>query len=406
MPDDVAEGLKGVIAGETKITEIDYENGKLRFRGYDIEDLVRYSTFEEVVWLLMKGELPEPKSLEWFSQELKRDRKILTSEHRELRILLDQAYIHQPLLALSAFVNLRGAARHRADKKYLPIYALEVGTELLGMFPTVIALLIRWRQSPPRYSIPYPGESPKDPEELEKALRHVYTQPHPELSYAANFLWMLRGEEYPTKAEAKALDTALILHADHEFNASTYNGVRAAASTGAQPWACIGAALDVLSGPNHGGANEMAMLMFEDIKRPERAAQWVVDHMVNQQGRIFGFGHRLYKSRDPRTVILKDLAQKMCIEKKLPWFAVAQGVEETTLEILRGRGHEDLPPNIDFYSPVVFASLGIPALYMPLLFALGRIAGWPAHMKEQYEHNVLIRPLAKYTGPAPRPYPK
>ena len=391
MSSDIAYGLKGIVAGETKITEVDFENGKLYFRGYDIEELAAHSTFEEVFWLLVTGELPKKHLRTWFRGLLTQDRRIITSERRELNSMLDHAFLHQPLLALANFVTSRGALTPTTrDAKILPQKAMEVGTELCAVFPTVIAHLIRWGQSPPRFA------NPKD----------IYIQPHPKLSHAANFLWLLRGEEYPTKAEEKALDIALILHADHEFNASTFNGVRGAASTGATPHACIVAGLGVLSGPNHGGANEMAMRMFEDIKHPDQAAKWIVEYMVNKKQRVFGFGHRLYKHRDPRTEILKPLSKKLCEARGLPWYAIASKVEDITREILTSRGREDLPPNIDFYSPVLFAALGIPAMYMPLIFAMGRIAGWTAHMKEQYEHNMLTRPLAKYTGPASRPYPE
>ena len=342
MSSDIAYGLKGIVAGETKITEVDFENGKLYFRGYDIEELAAHSTFEEVFWLLVTGELPKKHLRTWFRGLLTQDRRIITSERRELNSMLDHAFLHQPLLALANFVTSRGALTPTTrDTKILPQKAIEIGTELCAVFPTVIAHLIRWGQSPPRFA------NPKD----------IYIQPHPKLSHAANFLWLLRGEEYPTKAEEKALDIALILHADHEFNASTFNGVRGAASTGATPHACIVAGLGVLSGPNHGGANEMAMRMFEDIKHPDHAAKWIVEYIVNKKKRVFGFGRRVYKHRDPRTEILKPLSKKLCEARGLPWYAIASKVEDITREILTSRGREDLPPNIDFYSPFLFSSL-------------------------------------------------
>src|SRR3989344_1357891 len=408
MPTPIAQGLKGIVAGESKITKVDWEKSALYFRGYNVRELIEYSSFEEVFWLLAHGELPKPINREWLSQELKRQRKITNGE---LRALLDNAFINQPMLALALFVAKRGVLRLPVQTtKELPQRATVLGTELCAAFPTVIANLIHWGCAPPRFRM--------DPT---KNSYHI-VQPHSDLSHAANFLWMLNAKlvtkkrpddtpyelyegEYPTSFEEKAMDTTLILHADHEFNASTY-ALRTAASTQADPFHCILVTLGALSGPKHGGANEMAMHIFEDIRKPERAAQWVVDRLINKQERAFGFGHRLYKKRDPRTQILKRLGKELCRRKHLPWYDIAREVEKTTLAILKQRGHEDLPANVDFYSPCVFSALGIPSQYMPLVFAMARIAGWTAHMKEQYEQNTLIRPLSAYMGPAPRPYSK
>lgn len=407
MTAQLAKGLKGIVAGESKITRVDWKNSALYYRGYDIRELVEHSSFEEVFWLLVQGDLPKPQSFAWFRQELKRQRNIMTGEIRALR---DNAFINNPMAALAHFVTKRAILRLPPEsQKELPRRAIVVAEELCAAFPTVIANLIHWGVAPPRFHDDH------------NTLGYPVVTPHPDLSHAANFLWMLNAKpvtkkrpdgapyelfagEYPAAFEEKALDAALILHADHEFNASTY-ALRTAAGTQADPFHCILVALGALSGPRHGGANEMAMRIFEDIAKPERAAKWVVDRLVNRQERAFGFGHRLYKKRDPRTQILKKLGRELCRSKKLPWYDIAREVEKTTLAILKQRGHEDLPANVDFYSPCVFAALGIPAQYMPLLFAMARIAGWAAHMKEQYEQNTLIRPLSEYTGPAPRPYP-
>lgn len=356
-------GLEDVVAAESEICFIDGKEGRLVYRGYDIHDLVKHSTFEEVVYLLWHGKLPAAAELE-----------ALTSQLRENRDL------PEPVLAA-----MRGMPRESAPMdvlrtavSMLSLYDPDSGDNsreanvrkairLVAQLPTIVAAWEHFRK----------GEEP--------------VRPRRDLSMAGNFLYMLFGRE-PGPQYEKAFDVALILHADHELNASTFSA-RVTAATLSDLYSAITSAIGTLKGPLHGGANEQVMKMLLEIGEIGRAEEWIKE-ALNQKRKIMGFGHRVYRTEDPRATHLRKLSEQMGREAgELKWFQMSQVIERVVRET------KGLYPNVDFYSASMYYSMGIPTdLYTPI-FAISRIAGWTAHVLEQFANNRLIRPRAEYVGP-------
>ncbi len=367
---NVKEGLENVIACRSGISRVDVENGRaiLEYRGYNIHDLARHSCYEEVAYLLLFGELPTKSELEAFKEELKDLREL---PPQIIGLLTHLPPFTHPMVVLRTAVSYLGSM-----DKYIHYrsyeHSIEKAKSLIAKFPTIVAYYHRIRQ----------GQN----------LVH----PNDEFDHAENFLYMLYGEE-PTELEAKCLDLDLILHADHELNASTF-AARVAASTLADMYACIVAATGTLMGPLHGGAAQKVIEMFREIAVPWRADEYVKEKLKRKE-KIMGFGHRIYKTvMDPRTLELKALAKMLAEQRDSKWFEIAEAVEQAAYK------YKKLLPNVDFYSACVYATLGIPDdLFIPI-FAIGRIAGWTAHIIEQYENNKLLRPRALYVGLKNRKY--
>jgi citrate synthase len=367
---NVYDGLQDVIASKSSICRIDLVDGEaiLEYRGYNIHELARHSTFEEVAYLLLFGELPSKNELEVFSEELKTLRELPT---QIIGLLTHLPPFTHPMVVLRTAISYLGSMdkyiHHKSHEK-----SLQKAKNLIAKFPTIVAYYHRIR------------------------MRQNLVHPNNEFGHAANFLYMLNGEE-PTETEERTLDLDLILHADHEFNASTF-AARIAASTLADIYACVVAATGTLMGPLHGGAAQKVIEMLREISVPSKAEKYVKEKLERGE-RIMGFGHRVYrKVIDPRTIELKALAKKLADEKEPKWFEISEAVAEAVYK------YKGLLPNVDFYSASVYANLGIPDDLFINVFALGRIAGWSAHIIEQYEDNKLLRPRALYVGAPTREY--
>ncbi|MCS7118495.1 MAG: citrate/2-methylcitrate synthase [Archaeoglobaceae archaeon] len=367
---EVLDGLKDVIACETKISRIELVDGKaiLEYRGYDIRDLAKNSCYEEVAYLLLYGELPKKYELQDFRIELA-ERRELPPQIIGLLTHLPQ-YTH-PMVVLRTSISYLGSLDRLKDLKTRE-ENLEKSKNLIAKIPTIIAYYHRIR--------------------IGKNL----IPPTLELSHSANFLYMLNGLE-PSRIAEKALDADLILHAEHELNASTF-AARIAASTLADMYACVVAATGTLMGPLHGGAAQEVMKMLREVATPRRAEEYVKKKLEKGE-KLMGFGHRIYKSIiDPRSEILRDLAIELAKKGNPIWFEISEAIAENAYK------YKKLLPNVDFYSASVYANLGIPDDLFVNMFAMGRISGWLAHIIEQYESNKLIRPRAKYVGETERVY--
>lgn len=364
-------GLEGVLAGETALCQVDEGDVGLRYRGYAIGDLAEQATFEEVAYLLLFGKLPTKKELQDFASQLSRDWPLPGPVEAFIGIVPPPAH---PMDILRTGVSLLGMAdqdaahgSHEAN--------LRKSVRLLAQIPVLIAGAHRLAQ----------GKRP--------------AQPRADLGFAANLLYLLTdrrgGEE--AKAMARVLDVSLILYAEHEFNASTF-AARVAASTMTDLHAAITAAIGTLKGPLHGGANEAVASMLLEIKSRNRAEHWVREALATKR-RVMGFGHRVLKRGDPRSLIIQRHAEALsrtCGDTR--WYDIA-----TILDRLMQQ-EKGLHPNLDFYTAVAYLLMGIPRdLYTPV-FVCSRIAGWCAHVIEQQDHNRLIRPRALYTGPPPQAY--
>jgi citrate synthase len=356
-------GLRNVVAGESSICSIDGERGVLAYRGIDIHALAEQSTFEEVVFLLHRGRLPSRAELAAFVQELARERSVPSAAIALLRLFPAAAH---PMTSLRTVVSALGALDPDAGDETLPANsrkALRLTAQMAGL----VAAIERVRRG-----------------------KEVVV-PDPSLSHAANFLYMLKGEP-PAPTAVRAMDVALILHADHEFNASTF-AARVAASTLADMHGAIAAALATLKGPLHGGANEAVMNTLEEIGSPERAEAWVRDALAAKK-KIMGFGHAVYRTEDPRATHLRRMSRQLGEAQGVRrWYDLSEKIEGLV------RAQKKLYANVDFYSASVYHTLGIATDLFTPVFAVSRIAGWTAHVLEQLTNNRLIRPESEYTGP-------
>jgi citrate synthase len=355
--------LSGIVVAESSVSSIDPDAGVLMYRGYDIADLAEHSTYEETAYLLLHGELPSPDELEAFTREL---------AQRELPDLVAVAVDRSAtkakpmdLVRTTASMLSFGAS---ADES-----SLAAAIRLIAKVPTAIARQHRRRQG------------------LEPVAADA------SLGYAANFLTMLSGER-PSERAARIFDIAMILHAEHEMNASTFTA-RVVAGTGADLTAAVTAAIAALSGPLHGGANAAAMELFEQWGSAERTPA-AVRELLAQKAKLFGFGHPLYRAYDPRATILKAISEELSEEGGEPnWYAITEAAERTVF------AEKGLYPNVDLYSASVYRYLGIPTDLFTPVFAASRVAGQAAHVLEQQSDNRIIRPSATYVGEPRRSYP-
>ena len=360
----IGTGLKGVVLDETRISYIDGEAGKLVYRGYNIHDLAQHATFEEVSYLLLYGALPTREQLGAFERQLKSSRAI----PEPVIAIIDGVKAAHPMDILRTAVSAAVGLDEHSHEASIEV-ALPVGVRLISQTATIVATMHRLRNG-------------LDP-----------VAPRDDLSHAANFLYMMFGHE-PSAEDARIIDLDLVLHAEHGANASTF-AARVAAGTAADIGSAIVAAIATLKGPLHGGAAEAVQKTVEEIGDPERAIAYIKDK-IEAGEKVMGFGHRVYKSEDPRGSELRGVARDL--GEKLgngSWFAILQQIE-TAMEPYRAKG---IYPNVDFYAGAVYSLLGIPEEQFVPMFAVGRMPGWVAHVLEQYDDNVLIRPLLEYTGP-------
>ncbi len=364
-------GLRNIEVADTKICFIDGENGVLTYRGYDIFDLAKNSTFEEVSYLLLYGDLPSPEELEEFDYKLRNSRALPKSIVNAMKERPKNALPMDVLL--SSEVMLADYDDTSKDSKE---DNLERSIKLIAKFPTIITTWNAIRN--------------------EKEI----VEPDPSLDHAANLLYMLHGKK-PSKELAKYMDISLILHAEHSFNASTF-GAREVASTRAHMYACIAAGIAALSGELHGGANMKVMKALLEIGSIDKVEEWVKSK-VEEGERIMGMGHAVYKTDDPRAKILREMSRRLSEEFKMPWYEITRRLEETAKRLVRAKKGIEIYANVDLYSASVFYMMNIPIdLYTPL-FAISRIAGWCAHVIEEkfaeaQPKPVLYRPSASYVG--------
>jgi len=368
----VATGLRGVVAAATSIGDVNGEKGELIYQGVNIHDLAGQSTFEEVVFLLWNGRLPQRAELD----ELKKNLAAAYELPWQAIELIKGMYARVPATAepMDALRTVISAlAMFDAESRDLSrATSIRVATRLTARFPTIVAAMERARND-------------LDP-----------VAPNPNLDIATNFLYMLKGE-MPDEFDAHVLDVALILQADHELNASTFTA-RVVAGTLADMYSAVTAALGALSGPLHGGANTAIMKILLEIGSIDRVESYVKDALAKKK-KIMGFGHAVYRTEDPRATHLRRFSKEMGERKgDTKWYDMTAKLEEV---MKREKG---LLPNVDAYSASTYYMMGIPLdLYTPI-FAISRISGWTAHILEQYADNKLIRPRAEYIGPRNVPY--
>ena len=362
-------GLRNIPIADTKISMIDGEKGKLIYRGFDVLDLTKNSNFEECCFLLLHDHLPNKIEFEEFVSNLKEARIIPEQMQKNMRNWRKNAH---PMDVLQAFVAaLAGYYDEQGTEKDI---SQQRAINLIAKVPTIIASWERVRND-------------KEP-----------IQPDPELSHAANFLYMLTGNR-PDKEMERIFDVCLVLHADHTFNASTF-AAREVASTRAHMYSAVSAAVGALSGELHGGANFEVMKMLLDIKDEKNVEEWVKSKIENGD-RIMGMGHAVYKTVDPRSMVLKELSKKLSVKTGLPWFEITKKVEETTAGIMKNRKEKDIFPNVDLYSASVYYMLDIPMDLNTPIFAISRVSGWTAHVIEEKfaeaaPKPMLYRPKATY----------
>jgi 2-methylcitrate synthase len=361
-------GLEGVVAAETKLCDLDGANARLAYGGYNIDDLARKATFEEVCYLLWHGELPRAAQLDRITTELIAAREIPSALPQAFALMPRDT---DPMRVLQAAVAMLGM--HDPDATDNSHAAnLRKAVRLTSQMATAICAHHRVRG----------GQAP--------------VSPAPDLSHAANFLYMLTGAR-PPAVTVKAFDASLTLYAEHELNASTTTA-RVIASTESDMHSAVAGGVGALKGPLHGGAGEAVMRTLMEIGEVANVDSFA-ERALAAKRRLMGFGHRVYRAGDPRAAILKGMAEEACRQSgQFKWYEMACALHE---RIGKAKG---LIPNVDFYSAPLFYSLGIPVdLFTPVI-AAGRIAGWTANIIEQHDDNRLIRPRAEYVGPKARPW--
>jgi citrate synthase len=368
-----SKGLEGVVAGESAICKIDGERGRLSYRGYSIEDLAAHSSFEEVVYLLLYGKLPTKYVFDEFSQRMRASRALHPKVVQMIRNFPEGGKPMELLQSVMAYLS--GYVEHRIE--HSSTCNCRQTLHQVAQLATVAATYARFKN----------GQD--------------YLEPRMDLSHGANLLYMLRGRE-PDEDEGRIMDACLVLHAEHGFNASTFTA-RVVASTLSTCYCSIAAAIGALYGSLHGGANEKVFAMLEQIGSVDKVEAWVGKAFEEAQ-KIMGMGHRIYRTKDPRSKIMEDFLETLSAKKgdrgQLDMLKKIEQLATPHFESLEKK----IYPNVDFYSGSVYYLLGIPKyLYAPI-FAVARIPGWLAHILEQREGNRIFRPESIYTGSEDRPY--
>ncbi|HZG40800.1 MAG TPA: citrate synthase [Nodosilinea sp.] len=364
-------GLEGVPATQSSISFVDGQAGILEYRGIPIEELAQRGTFLETAYLLIWGGLPSKSELEAFEYEIRYHRRLKYRIRDMMKCFPESGHPMDALQACAAALGLF-YSRRALDN---PVYIQQAVVRLLAKIPTMVAAFQLMRK----------GNDP--------------VQPRDDLNYSANFLYMLN-ERVPDPLAARIFDICLTLHAEHTINASTFSAM-VTASTLTDPYAVVASAVGTLAGPLHGGANEEVIEMLEQIGSVENVRPYV-ERCIAEKSKIMGFGHRVYKVKDPRATILQGLAEQL-FEKfgQDEYYAIALEMEQAVSEKLGTKG---IYPNVDFYSGLVYRKLGIPTDLFTPIFAIARVAGWLAHWKEQLGENRIFRPTQIYTGPRSQAY--
>ena len=356
-------GLREIVAAQTRLSDIDGQAGRLWYVGYDINDLAGRTSYEEVVHLLHELRLPTQTELDTLTDFMVEEREVSKFLQDLMPTLAQQtspmSMLRTSVSAASAYDPDGWDDSVEADRRK--------ALRLIAKTPTLLAMYHRMRTG------------------------QEIVPPNTKLPHAANFLHMLLGLE-PSQEDAEVIDTTFVLYADHTMNASTFTA-RIVASTLADMFSAITAAIAALKGPLHGGANEESMKMLEEVGSPERAEAYVRDRLDRHQ-KVMGFGHAVYKTMDPRAVVLKRLSKETGERHgDTSWYEISEAIERTVAE------QKGLFPNVDFYAASVYHTLGIPTDLMTPIFAVARMAGWTAHVREQYADNRIIRPGSEYVGP-------
>lgn len=364
-------GLEGIPATESSISYVNGQEGILEYRGIRIEELAQKSTFLETAYLLIWGGLPTNQELDAFKDEIQHHRRLKYRIRDMMKCFPESGHPMDALQACAAALGLFYSRRALEN----PAYIQAAVVRLLAKIPTMVAAFKLIRK----------GNDP--------------VQPRDDLDYAANFLYMLNEEE-PDPLSARIFDVCLTLHAEHTINASTFSAM-VTASTLTDPYAVVASAVGTLAGPLHGGANEEVIAMLQEIGSVDNVRPFLEDRMA-RKAKIMGFGHRVYKVKDPRAVILQKLAEQL-FDKfgQDEYYAIALELEAAVTERLGPKG---VYPNVDFYSGLVYRKLGIPIDLFTPIFAIARVAGWLAHWKEQLAENRIFRPTQIYTGPHNQAY--
>ncbi len=358
-------GLEGIPAAQSSISYVDGQQGILEYRGIPIEKLATQSIFLETAFLLIWGKLPTQEELETFQYDILHHRRIKYRIRDMMKCFPETGHPMDALQTSAAALGLF-YSRRALDN---PQYIREAVVRLLAKIPTMVAAFQLMRK----------GNDP--------------VQPNDNLDYAANFLYMLTERE-PDPLAAKIFDVCLTLHAEHTINASTFSAM-VTASTLTDPYAVIASAVGTLAGPLHGGANEEVISMLKEIGSVENVPAYLEDCLTKKK-KIMGFGHRVYKVKDPRATILQNLAEKLFEKDGYDkYYDIAVALEQAVEEKLGAKG---IYPNVDFYSGLVYRRLGIPTDLFTPVFAIARVAGWLAHWKEQLAVNRIFRPTQVYTG--------
>jgi citrate synthase len=364
-------GLANVPAAESSICYLDGTIGKLQYRGFPIETLAEHSSYEEVAYLLLYGQLPTQAQLARFDADLRRERKVKFRIIDLLKVLPESGHPMDALISAVAAMSMFYPGDHVHDAQFRNACVIR----LIAKFPTMVAAWQHIRN----------GDDP--------------IKSRPDLGHAANFLYILSGEE-PDPLIARTMDVALILHAEHQMNASTFTA-RVTGSALADPYAVVSAAIGTLSGPLHGGANEDVLKMLRTIPdaRASTVRTWAEDRLARKL-KIPGFGHREYKVKDPRATILQKLAERV-FEKhgSTPLYDVAVELEHQMADLVGGKG---IYPNVDFYSGILYDKMKIPMDLFTPIFAVARVAGWLAHLIEQLQSNRIFRPSQIWNGHSDR----
>jgi len=368
---DYAKGLAGVVAAETEMSFIDGEKGVLEYVGIPIGELSGKSTFEETVFLLWNRRLPTKAELERFTAQLRAAYELPAGMDNRLLSLPMKAH---PMHVLRTMVS--ALSLHDPDPNNLDLDEVRrKAVNILGHSPTIIAYFDRYRRGLP------------------------LIRPRRDLSFAANFLYMLNGEE-PTPTMERAFDICMILHADHGFNNSTF-AAKVIISTLSDLYSAITGAIGSLRGPLHGGANEGVMHMLNEIPSVDDAEAYIMGKLERKE-KIMGFGHRVYKAKDPRATDLQKLAKQLAEDTgNADLYAKSHAIEQIMEREVAAKG---IYPNVDFYSATTYHCIGLKLDLFTPMFAMSRVGGWSGHVLEQLADNRLFRPAAKYVGPHEQPY--
>lgn len=362
---NIAKGLEGVLFTESKLTFINGAEGILTHLGIPIQEWAEKSNFEELSLALLDGRLPTAAELAHFDAELRANRAI---PQQLIDVIQNMPRGVHPMQALRTAVSYLGLLDPQAEE-VTPEARRAIATRMIAQFSTIIAAINRAQEG------------------------QEIVAPRADLTHAGNYLYMLSGKE-PTAEQARLFDIALVLHADHGMNASTFTAI-ATSSTLSDMYSCITSAIGALKGPLHGGANEAVMDMLDEVGNPEQAEAYITKKLDNKE-KIMGVGHRVYKYFDPRSRVLRDYAEVVANKQgKSNYYQILETIEKVVVERIGSKG---IYPNVDFYSGTVYSDLGIRKEYFTPIFALARISGWCASVIEYSRDNRLLRPDAVYSG--------